>query len=173
MTYRVTNILFIVFTLLLAPNLSADKSAGTHVDDSVLHSKVKASLIGDNFFRGMGVNIEVHKGIVLLAGFVDSEEKRDKVGAVAAEVDGVIRVSNQLAIKSGERSTGQAVDDTLIASQVKAGLGSDLSINVEVHNGVVLLSGFVDKQEEKEKAIKAAKKVKHVKKIMTGIEIAD
>jgi osmotically-inducible protein OsmY len=154
-------------------SLYADKSAGTHVDDSVLHSKVKAKLIGDNFFRGMGVNIEVSRGVVLLAGFVDSEKQRDKIGSAAAGVDGVVRVSNQLRVKSGDRSTGQAVDDTLIASQVKAKLGSDLSINVEVHNGEVLLSGFADTLEEKEAAIEAARYVKYVKKVISGIEIAD
>ena len=65
------------------------------------------------------------------------------------------------------------MDDTLIASQVKAGLGGDFSVNVDVYNGVVLLSGFVDNLNEKGTAIDVAKSVGQVKKIISGIEITD
>ena len=163
-------------TLCLIPvilNVYADRTAGTYVDDSVLHSKVKTELVGNDFFGGMEINIEVSNGVVQLAGFVDSQKQRDTAGKSTANVVGVVRLSNQLQIKSGNRSTGQIVDDTLIASQVKAGLGGDLSVNVDVHNGVVLLSGFVDDLDEKETAIDVAKSVNHVKNIISGIDVAD
>lgn len=159
--------------ILITSNVLADKKAGTHVDDSVLHSKVKTALIGDDFFGGLGINIEVSKGVVQLAGFVDSKRQREEVGELATGVAGVIELSNQLHVKSGSRSAGQVVDDTLIASQVKAGLGGDLSVNVDVYNGVVLLSGFVDSLDEKNTAIDVAQSVGHVKKILSGIEITD
>ena len=85
----------------------------------------------------------------------------------------MIRLSNQLHVKTGKRTAGQVVDDTLIASQVKAGLGGDLSVNVDVHNGVVLLSGFVNSSDEKQTAIDVAKGIDHVKKIIAGIDTAD
>jgi len=159
--------------LFFASSLFADKTAGTHVDDGVLHSKVKAELMSDNFFRGMGINIEVHKGVVQLAGFVEKQGKIDRAEEAVARVDGVVRLSNQLHLRSGTRTAGQAVDDTVIATRTKAALGSDLSINVDVYNGEVLLSGFVDHEDEKTKAIEATKKVKHINKIITGIEIAE
>lgn len=159
--------------LLSTPILYADKTAGTHVDDSVLHSKVKTELIGNDFFGGLEINIEVSNGVVQLAGFVDSQSQRDKAGQSAARVEGVVRLSNQLHVKSGKRTAGQVVDDTLIASQVRAGLGGDFSVNVDVHNGVVLLSGFVDNLDEKQTAINVAKGSAYVKKVITGIEITD
>lgn len=159
--------------LLVILNVYADRTAGTYVDDSVLHSKVKTKLVGNDFFGGMEINIEVSNGVVQLAGFVDSQKQREKAGKSAENVAGVIRLSNQLHVKSGKRTAGQVVDDTLIASQVKAGLGGDLSVNVDVHNGVVLLSGFVDNLDEKNTAIDVAKSVDHVKKIIAGIDTAD
>jgi len=169
----IAKFLTIICLIFTTSSLFADKTAGTHVDDSVLHSKVKAALIGDSFFGGMEINIEVSKGVVQLAGFVDSQKYRDNAEKSAAGVVGVVRVSNQLHLKSGKRSSGQVVDDMLIASQVKAGLGGDFSVNVDVYNGVVLLSGFVDNLNEKGTAIDVAKSVGQVKKIISGIEITD
>ena len=159
--------------MLVILNVYADRTAGTYVDDSVLHSKVKTELVVNDFFGGMEINIEVSNGVVQLAGFVDSQKQREKAGKSAENVAGVIRLSNQLHVKSGKRSSGQVVDDTLIASQVKAGLGGDLSINVDVYNGVVLLSGFVNSPDEKQTAIDVAKSIDHVKKIIAGIDTAD
>lgn len=167
------NLLITTCLLFAASNLAAGKTAGTHVDDGVLHSKVKTKLMSDNFFRGMGINIEVSKGVVQLAGFVENQKKADRAAQTAAGVDGVVSLSNQLHVRSGERTAGQAVDDTVIATRVKATLRSDLSVNVDVYNGEVLLSGFVDHEDEKTAAIEAAKKVPNVKKIIAGIEIAD
>lgn len=166
-----------IFTPLLlvaaVSNVYAGKTAGTHVDDSLLHSKVKAELMGDNFFRGMGINVEVSRGVVQLAGFVERQGKIDRAEKAVSGVDGVVRLSNQLHVRSGKRTAGQALDDTVIATRVKAALASDLSINVDVYNGEVLLSGFVDHEDEKTTAIEAAKQVANVKKIISGIEITE
>jgi len=162
-----------VCLVLTTSYVHAGKTAGTHVDDSVLHSKVKAELMTDNFFRGMGINVEVSRGVVQLAGFVERQNKIERAEKAVAGVDGVVRLSNQLHLRSGTRTAGQAVDDTVIATRVKAALASDLSVNVDVYNGEVLLSGFVDHEDEKTAAIEAAKKVANVKKIISGIEITE
>ena len=166
-------VLAIVCMMPLTSNTYADRSAGTHVDDGILHSKVKAELIGNSFFGGLGINIEVSEGVVQLAGFVDSQKQSDSAEKSAADVKGVVRVINQLHLKSGERSSGQVVDDRVIASKVKAGIAGDLSINVDVYNGVVLLSGFANRQDEKAAAIDVAKNTKYVKKVISGIEVRD
>ena len=163
--------LFATTLLFATSNVSAEKTAGTHVDDGVLHSKVKTELMKDNFFRGMGVNIEVSNGVVQLAGFVEKQGKIDRAEEAVARVDGVVRLSNQLHLRSGTRTAGQAVDDTVIATRTKTALTNDLSVNVDVYNGEVLLSGFVDHVDEKNAAIEAAKRVENVKKIISGIEI--
>jgi hyperosmotically inducible protein len=158
------------YLLLATQVLFAAQTAGDYVDDSILHSRVKSALVGNNFFTGMEINIEVVNGVVQLAGFVDSDRQRQNAGDLASNVNGVISLSNQLYQKSGQRSAGQVVDDTLIATRVKAGLGGDLSVNVDVYNGVVLLSGFVNNREEKDTAVTVAKSVSHVKKVIVGID---
>jgi len=61
-------------------------------------------------------------------------------------------------------------DDVSITTRVKAaiageGLLSYLSISVETFKGVVLLSGFVDSEHQRKRAIEVAKSVPGVKEV--------
>jgi hyperosmotically inducible periplasmic protein len=66
-----------------------------------------------------------------------------------------------------QKSSGERVDDGAIVTSVKASLLAEKGVpssdvNVEVYKGVVLLSGFVKTQAEKDAAGKVAKGVKDV-----------
>jgi osmotically-inducible protein OsmY len=65
------------------------------------------------------------------------------------------------------RSTGEYMDDKMIAASVKTDLATDpitkaTQIEVEVFKGVVQLSGFVDSKEAQTRAGEIARKVKGV-----------
>ena len=101
-----------------------------------MQAEVKAKLMGDDFFGGAGANIEIHKGVVQLGGWVDSAEEAAKAGEIAAAVEGVVEVDNQLHVKRGKASMGQTVDDTVITTRTKtahaeSALCSSLSVNVD------------------------------------------
>jgi osmotically-inducible protein OsmY len=68
---------------------------------------------------------------------------------------------------SGNETAGQYVDDTTITTKVKAQIFDDptlkvLQVNVETMKGVVQLSGFVDSNQSKIKAVSIARKVRGV-----------
>jgi hyperosmotically inducible protein len=74
------------------------------------------------------------------------------------------------------KTTGAHVDDGAIVTQVKAGLVAEKNVpssdvNVEVYNGVVLLSGFVTSQAQKDAAGKVAKSVGGVASVRNEIAI--
>jgi len=148
----------------------ADKTAGNHVDDSWLHTKVKSSL---TFHGGGNINIEVYHGVVQLAGFVDSASREEKILKAAAEIEGVAKVDDQIYVVEEGRKAGETLDDTTIATEVKAALGESklvdgFDVNVEVNRGVVLLSGFVDSKDNAAAAIKVAEGVKGVTEVIDG-----
>jgi hyperosmotically inducible protein len=148
----------------------ADKSAGTHVDDGWLHTKVKSTL---TFHGGTNINIEVYQGVVQLAGFVDSASREEKILKAAADIEGVERVDDQIYVVEGSRSAGESLDDTTIATEVKAAfsetkLVDGFDVNVESNRGVVLLSGFVDSKDNAAAAIEVAQGVKGVTKVIDG-----
>ena len=75
-----------------------------------------------------------------------------------------------------EKTAGDIVDDSTIAASVKAELVAEkgvpsTDINVEVYKGVVLLSGFVTAQAQKDAAGKIAGGVSNVKQVRNEIAV--
>jgi hyperosmotically inducible protein len=162
----------------LSTSLLADKTAGQHVDDSMVQAKVKTALMGDDFFGGAGINIEMHKGIVQLGGWVDSKEAAAAAGEKAAAVEGVKKVDNQLHVKQGEATMGQSVDDGVITTRVKSAIGGEdlgtgFNVNVDTYNGVVLLTGFVGSKDVKAQVGTLAEGVDNVKDVINGVYAFD
>lgn len=74
------------------------------------------------------------------------------------------------------RTTGQYIDDNLIAGQVKGTILGDagmkgFDVNVTVYKGNVQLSGFVDNQEAKDRAGELAQSVNGVKVVTNNLMI--
>ncbi len=74
-------------------------SPGEYVDDSVITTKVKSLLAGDDFLKSFQIGVETRKGIVQLSGFVNSQQAVDKASQIARSVEGVTSVQNDLILK--------------------------------------------------------------------------
>ncbi len=173
---QILNSVVLVAILTFSGAALADKTAGEYIDDSTLQAKVKARLADDDFFGGMSINTEVRKGVVQLGGFVDKQEEADRAAEVVSAIEGKAGMDNQLHVKKAKRSVGQSVDDGIMTTKVKTAIGdasfsSALKINVDTYNGTVLLTGFVDNQEDKDKAAGLAKEVDNVKDVINGIYV--
>lgn len=75
------------------------ESTGEYIDDAAISSKVRAQLIGDKDLNVFKIDVTTFKGIVQLSGFVNSASIKARAGTVAAGVDGVKEVRNNLVIK--------------------------------------------------------------------------
>ena len=167
---------FVVAAAVTALVLPALATAQSTMDNAMLQSKVKTKLMTDDFMEGAGINLETSDGVVQLGGFIDDEAKGKKAAELVAGVEGVKEVDNQLHQKTGERTSGQVIDDGTITTMVKAGLadadlGTAAAINVDTYNGVVLLTGFVDNKETAKLAEKYASEQANVNKVINGIYV--
>lgn len=92
-------------------NLSVDEFAkvmATHnsaksskfISDALITAKVKAMLLKDDSIKGLDVNVETHQGMVQLSGTVASPAQLVDAGRLAASVEGVRSVRNDLQIKT-------------------------------------------------------------------------
>jgi osmotically-inducible protein OsmY len=75
-----------------------------------------------------------------------------------------------------QESTGEYVDDSVITTKVKSQLitsgdTSGTSISVETFKGTVQLSGFVDTEEEKQRAESIAANVKGVRRVENRLTV--
>ncbi|MGB5103483.1 MAG: BON domain-containing protein [Steroidobacteraceae bacterium] len=78
---------------------TAQATAGQVIDDGAMTGMVKAKLIEDTMTKAHQINVETQKGVVQLAGFVDSAAAKARAGEIARSVDGVVEVRNELEIR--------------------------------------------------------------------------
>jgi osmotically-inducible protein OsmY len=75
-----------------------------------------------------------------------------------------------------QQSTGQAIDDGVVTAKVKAKLIEDPvtkahQINVETFKGTVQLSGFVETDQARTRALQLARSTDGVKSVKDALEI--
>lgn len=75
------------------------ESTGQYVDNSVITTKVKTAIFNEASLKTLQINVKSYKQVVQLSGFVDSPQSITKAGEVAARVDGVEKVVNDLVVK--------------------------------------------------------------------------
>jgi hyperosmotically inducible protein len=172
----VPGLLLSVLSLVVANTAIAQKSAGEHLDDTTITARVKYELFDQAGELAMDINIETAKGVVQLAGWVDSEADKTRAGEIARKSEGVVAVSNRLLVSGNKRSAGRVLDDSLLAAKVKLALGESpetswMSINVEVRNADVELSGFVDTYAERDVAVAMVEKMDGVGGVINSIDI--
>ena len=80
-----------------ATTLTGDR-IGQDVDDSVITTKVKRALLGDDAVKSFAVTVETVKGLVQLSGFVDTSAQKSAAGFDAFAVSGVKDVKNNIVV---------------------------------------------------------------------------
>ncbi|MEZ0344455.1 MAG: BON domain-containing protein [Caldimicrobium sp.] len=150
------------------------RTVGTQVDDAIITAKVKAKLIEDPITKARKIDVDTVNGVVTLTGLVESEKEINRAIEIARSVPGVKKVVNNLRV--GKRSIGRYLDDKEITARIKAKFIADpelkaLSIDVDTLNGVVTLTGVVERESQRERAVRLAKSVEGVKQVIVNIQI--
>ncbi|MDJ0624554.1 MAG: BON domain-containing protein [Desulfocapsaceae bacterium] len=151
-----------------------ERSIGTMVDDSVIASTVKTRMIGDSVVQARHIDVDVVEGVVYLVGAVRSEVQKEKAAEIAAGVNGVRRVENQLLV--GSTSAGQVLDDTLVTSRIRTELVKDgairsTNIDVDTIGTTVTLTGKVGSQNEKDRVIAIANRFKGYRDVIDNLTV--
>ena len=92
-------LLMLIATLAACASTSKQESTGEYIDDSVITTKVKSLLAGDDFLKSFKISVKTYKGVVQLSGFLNSQQAVDKAGQIARSVKGVTSVKNDLIVK--------------------------------------------------------------------------
>ena len=92
-------ILMLIATFGACASTPTSESTGEIIDDSVITTKVKSLLAGDDFLKSFQIGVETYKGVVQLSGFVNSKQAVDKAVEITRSVNGVKSVKNNLIVK--------------------------------------------------------------------------
>lgn len=153
---------------------SDERSAGTMLDDATITAKIKSELIAEKNVKARNIDVDTVGGVVVLSGYVDSQQEADRAGQLAKSVPGVVRVKNELRI--GSRTMGQGLDDKVLSSKIKARLMEEpgiksLNIDVDVYSGSVNVTGTVPNQEQKKKVLNLIRSVEGVRGVVDNLQV--
>ena len=87
--------------VMLAEGCNTSQSPNRQVSDLQITTQVKAKLASDVRPSSLAnIDVNTTNGVVTLAGQVESTEVKSKAESVAASVQGVVRVNNELQVAS-------------------------------------------------------------------------
>lgn len=156
--------------------VTTSTTVGTEIDDSVVTTRVKSTLLADHDTRSFDIQVETRKGQVQLSGFIDTRERMDKAVALVRQVEGVKGIDNGMTLKDGNATVGNAVDDTVITARVKSALFAlpeikSFDIAVITRNGEVQLSGYIDSPEQVNRILAIVRGVEGVQSVTNEMTI--
>lgn len=173
-------ILLILIMSMSACSNSPRRTTGTVLNDQSLERTVIKSIRNHpNFGEDDHIKIEVHQGVVLLAGETASEENRQLATILAEKPRLTQRVVNDL--KVGETAGfGGKMDNSWLTSKVNSALitenpipGSDTSrIKVIVAENTVYLMGMVSREEGNAVA-EVVRNIRGVEKVVKVFDYTD
>jgi len=166
----------VVLSMAACSSTRTQRAPGEQVDDAALLTSVKSALVANKVTDAGEINVDVNRGTVKLAGFVDTDKEKTAAGDVARHVKGVQTVQNDITVHKQNESTGDYIDDSVLTAKVKTALIESPEtkahqINVETDHGVVQLSGFVDNAAAKTAATNVAKSVTGVKSVKNELSV--
>lgn len=172
--------------IIVAPDAESEKDRRSWkqaIEDRSVTASVRARLIYNGEFKGLKVGVQTVNGVVTLYGVVRSEEQRNKMLRIASETRGVLQVVNNLVVQPPEavtekpfREVGYTMSDELIEKRIEKTLLLNRHITVrnldiEVNNGVAILSGGVNTEEERKLAEELTRSLGGVTDVRNEIQI--
>ena len=167
----------VVTTAAVAGKVATDpRSAGTQVDDEILEEKVAQNLNNDAQLKTeTRINVVVYNGKVLLIGQAPNYTAAETAKNIAAGVDGVKEVVNE--IRTGEViRASQVAIDSWITTTIKSklllnGEVKTTEVKVITENGEVFLIGKLS-HTQADAATEVARNVRGVSKVVKVITYA-
>jgi len=159
-----------------------DRSAADIAADAKIKTVIVARLTDNLGKEGALLGVDVYEQEVMLTGTVSTAETKTSAGKVAAGVEGVKKVYNEVLLESviaaddKGKPTANIVDDTVIEAKIKALYIEGKGINVtnwrwRSVKGRVFLFGRALTKDEHAKAVQIAKDVSGVVLVVSRAKI--
>jgi hyperosmotically inducible protein len=142
--------------------------------DASITTEVKATFIADPIVKGRKIDVDTVQGTVTLTGVVETEAEADRAIQLTRNTEGVREVINNLQI--GSKTMGEMLDDRWLNTKINMKLLNEaeirsLNIDVDVHRGVVTLTGIVPSLAQKEKVIDIARTTEGTVRVIDNLTV--
>jgi hyperosmotically inducible protein len=127
------------------------KTAGQTMHDASISTAVQTKLTSDRLANFPRINVETERGVVSLNGVVETAAQRARAESLVRQVDGVLRVNNNLQIQnrppSGKRPDPAQTNDMKEGQHEKYTGQGDQKNNIMQTQGVDVIQGEVVRVE--------------------------
>jgi osmotically-inducible protein OsmY len=150
------------------------RTIGTQVDDTTTAGRISIAMANDSAVKEQtSISVQVFNGTALLVGQAPTQQLIQQAEKLAASVNNVKKLHNQIRLGSPIPASVVA-NDVWLASKIKTKLIADkridgLQIEIEVENGEVFLMGLVSEQESNI-AVHITRNIKGVKQVIKAFE---
>ncbi len=154
---------------------ASSRGLGDSVSDLTANAGIKGVLFSDRNHDYSDIDLTVHEGRLLLTGTMNTEEGRTRLIANAWRADGVDLVIDEIHIAQ-KTSFGQGFEDTRIDQTLRAKLLADKDVTsgdfkIAVSRAIVYLIGSTRTQAELDEALKLARSISGVEKIVHYVNV--
>jgi osmotically-inducible protein OsmY len=151
--------------------------------DRKISAAVRSRLVANKEFQGLNIGVETVNNVVTLHGVVGTEVEKARIGQIAERGPDIERVHNFLTVRPKDdagfvEGLGRQFSDEWIESRVSTAilLNRHISIrelDVEVDDGVCVLTGVVDSEAQRTLAAKLAESIRGVSKVQNDVRLRD
>jgi hyperosmotically inducible protein len=144
------------------------------VDDSTITTRINQAMVKDDLVKAYQVDVDTVGGHVTLTGVVKTRQESRMAVQIARQEAGVKSVRDNLQI--GEKTWGESFNDKWLGSKIKSKLVAEpeirsLNIDVDVHKGIVTLTGVVGDSYQKKRALEVAKATEGTRKVVDNLKV--
>lgn len=150
------------------------RSTGVQADDEIAEWK-GSNRLQARYKDTAHVNFTAFNRVLLVSGEVPDDEARQAIGAIAGQIEGVVKVHNELVVGPPTTFSSRS-NDAFVSSKYRARLLESKEISVNhvkalTENGTLFLMGVVTEREARA-AIAIARTTDGVHKVVSLLEIA-
>ena len=151
-----------------------ERQTSRMVDDSTITTRINKAMVKDDLVKAHQVDVDTVGGDVTLTGVVKTRQESRRAVQIARQEAGVKSVRDNLQI--GEKTWGESFNDKWLVSKIKSKLVAEpeirsLNIDVDVHKGVVTLTGVVGDSYQKKRAMEVAKATEGTRKVVDNLKV--
>ena len=139
--------------------------------DAAIASAVRDTLRFNPRMQATETLVQVHDGVVTLAGTVRNLRTKQDAEHDARHVVGVAGVHNLLKVRPGQPVPDEEIRQTILAALARDFITGHCTVHVQVHDGKALLSGHVSAHSERERADEVAAGVSGVVDVNNRLEL--
>lgn len=145
-------------------------------DDALLAAQVKATIAGVDAATVGLVHVSSDNGAVTLTGKIANIGEREAMEKAARGVSGVKTLDDQVVVDASAPTAAQIEADLALSAKVHAALVAQTGVNaadihVDVHRGVVMLTGHVPSPAHKAVVDQTVRGVKGVTSLVDKLTI--